>query len=206
MRGCLSLPFRLLSLVVLAALLLLGYTYHDEIRRWVHAWTAAPASAEGTVDPGALDESRRKLGRLGVGRDSVVLTATEVATLLAGEANDRLPHSADSLTVRLGHDEIDVRVLVDPRPLGVGPILPVLRDREWVEAGGRVMYRRPGVAEWDITRARLRGIPIPRAVISRLLRRLAGTPDGTAEIPLPPAVTGLRTEPRGLVLYGGRGS
>ncbi len=206
MRGCLSLPFKLFSLLLVAALIALAYRHHDEIRHWVHTWTAEPAAAEGHADATALAQARTKLGQLGA-RDSVVLTATELASLLSDAAARHLAHAADSLTVRLSHDEVEVRALVDPRPLGVGPILPVLRDREWVEAAGRVVYRRSGVAEWDITRARLREVPIPRSIIEHFLRQLSGSAsDGTAEIPLPPGVTGLRTEPRGLVLYGGRGS
>jgi hypothetical protein len=204
MRGCLSLPFRLLSLALFAILIFLGYTYRDQIRRWVHTWTADPPGAEGRVDPGVLAGARRKLGQIG-SRDSVILSATELATLLASEANARLQHAADSLTVRLSHDQVEVRALVDPRPLGVGPVLPVLRDREWVEAAGRVIYRRPGVAEWDISRAKLRGVPIPHSVIEHFLRQLSGSAAaGTAEIPLPPRVTGLRAESSGLVVYGGR--
>ncbi len=205
MRGCLSLPFRLLTLVLVAGLVLLAYNYRVELRHWVHGWTAEPETAEGRAEPAGLAEGRRKLAQLGTGKDSVVLTATELASLLSGEANNRIAHAADSLTVRLSHDQIEVRALVDPLPLGVGPVLPVLRDREWVEAGGRLLYRRPGVAEWDITRARLRGVPIPGSVIEHFLRQLSGTaPAAAAEIALPPRVTGLRTESRGLVLYGGR--
>lgn len=206
MRGCLTLPFRLLLLALVASGIILAWTYHDTIRRKIHAWSAEPppTAGLGRAEPERAGEIRRKLGGLGAGRDSVVLSAGEVATLIAADANTRVPGALDSIEVRLGPDEVRVRGRVDTRPLGLGVASPVLRDREWVEVEGRLAYRRAGLAEWALDRVRVRGIPVPRSAVERLLRRLSGTAaPGTAEIPLPASVTGLRTGPHGLVLYGG---
>jgi hypothetical protein len=206
MRGCLTLPFRLLALALILIGIILAWTYHDTIRRKIHAWSAepAPSAGLGRAEPGRAGEVRRKLGGLEAGRDSVVLSASEVATLIAAGADARAPGVLDSIEVRLGPDEVRVRGWADTRPLGLGVASPVLRDREWVEVEGRLVYRRPGIAEWGLDRVRVRGFPVPHSAVERLVRRLSGTAaPGTVEIPLPARVTGLRTGPRGLVLYGG---
>ncbi len=207
MRGCLTLPFRLALLALLALALVLGWTYRHELRRRVHQWTAEPAGTAGAgrAEPGRAAEVGGKLAGLGAGPDSVVLTATELASFLEAEAAARAPATLDSLEVRLGRDELGLRARVETRSIRLGPAAPVLRDREWVEAAGPLVYRRAGIAEWEIERARIRGVPVPRSVIERLLRQLSGSaPEGVAEIPLPAGVTGLRTGSTGLVLYGSR--
>ncbi len=206
MRGCLSLPFRLLALALFIAAGVLAWTYRDEIRRRVHGWTAEPegSAAEGKAEDSDPAEARRKVAQLGA-RDSVVLTASEVAALIAAETNARAPRAVDSIRVHLAHDEVEVRGLADTRPLKPGLAAMVLRDREWIEAAGRLTYRRNGVAEWEITRVRVRGIPVPRSVVENFLRQLSGSaPPRVVELPVPSQVTGLRTGAPGVVLYGGR--
>jgi hypothetical protein len=206
MRGCLSLPFRLLALALFIAAGVLAWTYRDEIRRRIHGWTAEPdaSAADGTAEASDPAEARRKVAQLG-SRDSVVLTASEVAALIAAETNARVPGAVDSIRVHLGHDEVEVRGLADTRPLKPGLAAMVLRDREWIETAGRLTYRRNRVAEWEISRVRVRGIPVPRSVVENFLRQLSGSaPPRVVELPLPSQVTGLRTGATGVVLYGGR--
>lgn len=207
MRGCLTLPFRLLLLALLVAAAILAWTYRDEIRRRIHGWTAEPraTTAEGRAEDANPAQARRKVAQLGAGRDSTILTAAEVAALISSEANARVPRAVDSIRVSLGHDEVLVRGLADTRPLKPGLAAMVLRDREWVDAAGRLTYRRSGMAEWEITRVRVRGIPVPRSVVENYLRQLSGSaPPRVVELPLPGQVTGLRTGATGVVLYGGR--
>ena len=207
MRGCLSLPFRLLFL----ALLLLGgfvaWSYRDEIRRRIHAWSAEPnapkASGLGRADraPAVL----RRLDALGAGRsDSVLLSAGDVASLIAAAAAGRDRGALDSVEVRLGADEIEVRGRVDTRklPLSFGPLSGVVRDHERVEIGGPLVFRRSGLAEWQVARARVRGVPLPRDVVGRVLRQFGASEENVLPLPLPAAIDGLRVSPAGLVLYG----
>jgi hypothetical protein len=95
MRGCLTLPFRLLALALVLVGLVLAWIYHDTIRRKIHAWSAEPAppAGLGRAEPGRAGEVRRKLGSLETGRDSVVLSPSEVATLVAADANARAPRT-----------------------------------------------------------------------------------------------------------------
>lgn len=206
MRGCLTLPFRLLFLALMIGAGFLAWSYRDEIRRRIHRWTAEPAvtAAEGKADDGNPAVARRKVAQLGA-RDSVVLTASDVAALISAEANARVSRAVDSIQVFLGPDEVEVRGLADTRTLKPGLAAMVLRDREWVEAAGRLTYRRSGVAEWEVTRVRVRGIPVPRSVVENFLRQLSGSaPARVVELPLPNQVTGLRTGATGVILYGGR--
>ena len=207
MRGCLSLPFRLLFL----ALLLLGgfvaWSYRDEIRRRIHSWTAEPGAPEasglGRADraPAVL----RRLDALGTGRaDSVLLSAADVASLIAAAAAGRDRGAVDSIEVRLAPDDIELRGRVDTRrlPLSFGPLSGVVRDHERVEIGGPLVFRRSGLAEWQVARARVRGIPLPRDVVGRVLRQFGASEENVLPLPLPATIDGLRVSSAGLVLYG----
>ena len=208
MRGCLTLPFRLLLLGLLGVGLVLGWSYRDDLRRRIHAWTVEPSPevTEGRADPSLVSGARRRIAGLGTaGRDSVVLTAAELARLIAGEVAARLPQAMHSVQVRLARDEVEVRALLDLRvvkpPLALAT--RVLGDREWLDAQGRLIFRRAGVAEWEVERVRVHGLPIPRQLVEGMLRQLtgAGSPGGAA-IALSPVVGGLRVAANGLVLYG----
>jgi hypothetical protein len=212
MKGCLTLPFRVLALALAVLGGYVAWTHRDAIRRRLHQWTApgAPSSpsAERPPAPGraALAASAdAKLAALGKGRDSVLLSAEEVANLIARVAADSLPGALDSLSVQLAQDDIEVRARVDTRrvPLSFGPLSGMLRDHESVEGGGRLLFRRRGLAEWEVARARVRGIPLPRDVLGRLLGSFHGS-EAVVPVLLPPQVGGLRVSQRGLVLYPAR--
>ena len=206
MRGCLSLPFRLLLLALLVLGGFVAWSHREEILRRVHQWTAPSArDSVGYGSAARAPAAQRKLESLGGARDTVLLSAGEVANLIAAAAADRMPRALDSIEVRLGHDDLEVRARVDTRnvPLAFGPLSRVIRDHEPIEAGGRLLYRHSGLAEWAITRARVRGLPLPRDVLGRLLARVGGTSESVVPIPLPPSVGGLRVSPAGVVLYAG---
>jgi hypothetical protein len=212
MKGCLTLPFRVLALALAVLGGYVAWTHRDAIRRRLHQWTApgAPSSpsAERSPAPGSVAlaaSADAKLAALGKGRDSVLLSAEELASLIGRVAADSLPGALDSLSVRLAQDDIEVRARVDTRrvPLSFGPLSGVLRDHESVEGGGRLLFRRRGLAEWEVTRARVRGIPLPRDVLGRLLRSFHGS-EAVVPVLLPPQVGGLRVSQRGLVLYPAR--
>jgi hypothetical protein len=205
MRGCLSLPFRLLALALLVLGGFVAWSYREEILRRVHEWTApgAERNSVGHGDAALAPAARRKLESLGGPRDTVLLSAGELANLVAAGAAAVLPHALDSIELRLGHDDIEVRARVDTRdvPLAFGPLSGVIRDHEPIEAGGRLVYRRSGLAEWEITRARVRRFPLPREVLSRLLARVGSTTESVVPVPLPASIGGLRVSPSGVVLY-----
>jgi hypothetical protein len=207
MRGCLSLPFRLLALALLVLGGYVAWSHRDEIRRRIHAWTAESGVADSLRigDAASAPAALRKLEALsGRSRDSVVLSPAEVASLLAAAAAERTQGALDSIGVRLDREDIEVRARVDTRkvPLSFGPLSRVIRDHETVEAGGRLVFRRAGLAEWQVSRARVRGIPLPRDVLGRVLDRVGGGTESIVPIPLPAWVGGLRVSSGGVVVYG----
>lgn len=210
MRGCLSLPFRLLGLALLVLAGYVAWTYRREIRRQIHEWTAdsRPAEVTGRAGAGAADAPTilRRLDSLRVaGADSVVLSPAELASLAEALAAQVVPGAVDSVEIRLGLDDIEIRARVDTRkvPISFGPISSIVRDHEFVEAGGLLVFRRAGRAEWEVKRVRVRGLPVPMNLVDGMIRQFRGPAAGGAiPLTLPPDVTGFRVEPGGLTVYG----
>lgn len=208
MRGCLALPFRLLGLALLVLAGYAAWSYRREIRRQIHEWTAeGPAKVTGgpsrPVDTRAVHRRLETL-RAG-GADSVVLTPGELASLAAELAARVVPQAVDSVEIRLDGDDVEIRARVDTHkiPVTLGPLSSVVRDHEYVEAGGRLTFRRAGLAEWEVQRVRVRGVPVPMRFVDDQIRRFATRGSGSAiPVALPATVTGLRVTPRGLTLYG----
>jgi len=208
MKGCLSLPFRLLFLALMVLGGYVAWTHRQEIRERIHRWTATSGSRDSVPigDPAGAPAARRKLAAFGSRGDSVLLSSADLANLAAAAAGQFVPGALDSIQVRVQRDAVEFRARVDTRlvPLSFGPLAEIVRDHENVEAGGDLLFRHPGLAEWRITSARVRGIPLPKDVLGRLLSRFGGT-TGVVPIPLPATVTGLRASDAGLVLYGRAG-
>jgi hypothetical protein len=211
MSGCLTLPIRL----ALVALLVLGgftaWSYRREIKRQIHEWTAEPGGAGsiGRADPARAEEVRHRVESLGgSGADSVVLSASELASVTAALAGRMVPRGVDSMEIRLDHDDVEVRALVNTRqvPISLGPLAGIVNEREYVEAGGRLVFRRTGTAEWQVDRMRVRGLPIPKELFGRALQRFsAGAGAGVISFTIPRDVAGLRVTPDGVTLYGSGG-
>jgi hypothetical protein len=207
-RGCLSLPFRLVGLALLVLAGYAAWTYRREIRRQIHQWTAESPTPKAAGAPAPVVDPRevtRRLDALQAGADSVVLSPADLAALGTALAGKVVPQAVDSVEVRLDRDDVEIRARVDTRkvPVSLGPLSGVVRDHEYLEAGGRLVFRRAGVAEWEIERVRIRGVPVPKAFVEEQIRRFAPRFGGTAvPVTLPRAVTGLRVTDRGVTLYG----
>jgi hypothetical protein len=135
----------------------------------------------------------------------VVLTPVELASLATELAARVVPQAVDSVEIRLDGDDVELRARVDTHkvPVSLGPLSSVVRDHEYVEAGGRLIYRRPGLAEWEVNRVRVRGVPVPMSFIDEQIRRFAPRAGGSVvPVILPGEVTGLRVMPGGVTLYG----
>jgi hypothetical protein len=206
MKGCLTLPFRLAFLAILILGGYLAWTHRREIEARIHRWTAGAGAPDSLAigNPAGASAALAKLGSLNGRADSVVLAPADLANLLAAVSERLVPGALDSVQVGAGRDALELRGRVDTRrlPLSFGPLSGVVRDHENVEAGGELLFRHAGLAEWRISSARVRGIPIPRDVLTRLLSRYGGDAAGVVPVVLPPAVAGLRVSPAGLVLYG----
>ncbi len=210
--GLLSLPFRLLGFAIMLGVLYLGWTYRSDVRRWVHRATAEPSHGPSTATSPPPDRAAahtratHRLDSLAKHRaDSIVLSSEELEALIAVPLRERAGQAIDSLRVELGDGELAIKGQVDPSQLPrgtLGPLAEWITGRETVEAKGPFALRRLGVGEWRVTDVKVRGLPLPRAVWSRLLPAEGGVGGGTVSVPLEPWVTGVRVTPGGVVLYG----
>lgn len=206
--GCLTFPFRVLGFLLLLLLLAGGWLYRDQLLEWGRSATGArgPAAAVGTPSPAGMARARSALQRLQRGRaDSVVLDADASASLMAEALGPIVAAQLDSLRMRLSDGRLGIdaslRTARLPREL-LGPLAIAVRSREPVSAAGAVRMTGPGRAEWEIDRASIRDIPLPREAMPRLLGRALGDSARRAlPLTLPGGVEDVRIRPDGVTLY-----
>jgi len=199
---------RVITLLFLTVLLAVGWLYRSEITRYARGIVdpISVARRTGTPSPDALASAEAKVRLLAREQpDSVLLTASELASLL-GHGNSVLGFSGlDSITIELGDRRVRVRTMVNTgmlpaRILKLWPGTP--EPFEEVVAEGGLTPARPGVAEWQLERVIVRGIPLPSDLIGRLLAQATGQgSDGRITLPLPKDVQGFRVRPEGVALF-----
>jgi hypothetical protein len=208
--GCLSLPFKLLGGVALVLALAVGWLYRDrlsaELGRLLNRSTGQASVATGRPGATALSSAKSKVDSLNGWRaDSVVLTASEVASLIGAGLHAALRRQLDSLQVELQEGEVAVKAKLAtarlPREL-TGPLALALREREPIEAGGPIRVIGPGKAEWSVQTFRIRDFPIPRDAVPKLMAKAFG--DSTRSIPvrIPAGIKEIRVHPSGAILFG----
>ncbi len=208
--GCLSLPFKLLGGVALVLALAVGWLYRDrlsaELGRLFDRSSGEASIATGRPGATALSSAKSKVDSLNGWRaDSVVLTASEVASLIGAGLHPALRRQLDSLQVELQEGEVAVRAKLAtarlPREL-TGPLALALREREPVQAGGPIRVIGPGKAEWAVQSFRIRDFPIPRDAVPKLMAKAFG--DSTRSIPvrIPAGIKEIRIHPSGAILIG----
>lgn len=210
MLGCLSLPFRLLGLLVVAAVLYLGWTERDRIAPYWHRLTDRPAAdavgATGRPGETALRNATDKIDSLNGWRaDSVTLTAAEMASLIGAGLDPRVRGELDSLAVTLGEGRIAVagkiRTAGLPRE-ALGPLAGAFAEREPIQGAGPVAVTGPGRAEWRLDAFQVRDFDFPREMVPRIVGLLAGDKsDSVLVITIPPGIGGVRVYPDGVTLY-----
>ena len=208
--GCLSLPFKLLGGVALVLALAVGWLYRDrlsaELGQLLNRSTGEASTATGRPGATALSSAKSKVDSLNGWRaDSVVLTASEVASLIGAGLHPALRRQLDSLQVELQEGEVAVKAKLAtarlPREL-TGPLALALREREPVQAGGPIRVIGPGKAEWAVQSFRIRDFPIPRDAVPKLMAKAFG--DSTRSIPvrIPAGIKEIRVHPSGAILFG----
>ena len=212
--GCLSAPFKLLGGVALILALAIGWLYRDrlasEFRRVLDSRDAGDApTATGRPGSRALVSAQSKIDSLnGWGADSVVLTPSEVASLIGNGLNPSLRRQLDSLQVELLDGTVAVNAKLAtarlPREL-TGPLTVALREREPVQAAGPIRVVGPGQAEWAVQSFRIRDFPIPRDAVPRLIAKAFGdSARKTVPVRIPPGIREIRIRPSGATLFGAR--
>jgi hypothetical protein len=208
MLGCLTLPFRLLGLIIVVLAALGLWLYADRVPGVLAGLAGGAVRAErlGVADPALVRGAMAKLGRVGrAPGDSVVLTADETATLLAEALGGMLAGDYGSLEVRLGDSLVRMRGVIRTGRLPadlLGPAGVLLREAEPLELAGPLVLAGRARGEWRVREAEVRGIPLPTAAVTALVRKAVGDSAATGlAFPLPPAVRDLRVTPAGLILH-----
>lgn len=173
--GCLTAPFKVLGCLGLLAALVVGWLYRDRVVREgrrilgrieAPAEKRPPGASAGRPGTRSLASARAKIDSLNGWRaDSVVLSPSEVASLMGVDLAPKFRKELDSLQVELLDGEVQVRARLRtarlPREL-VGPLATALRPNEPVEATGPLRVLRPGVGEWAVRSFQIRAFPCPR--------------------------------------------
>ena len=197
--GCIG---RLGCLVALVLAILVAWLFRDR-------WMAGTGGAAGRGDSAAVaagregvwqpltaqggERARRSLEALQRpdGPTAVVVSAPDLGAYVYQELARQLPPSADSVEAMAIGDQLHVRASVPLRELGgrdvLGPLAALLRDRERLEISGNLRVVRPGMGELLVREIRVGQLPIPSAVIPRLLREVSRRerPAGISEAGLP---------------------
>jgi len=212
--GCLSVPFKLLGGVALIVALAIGWLYRDRLATELHrvldsSAAGEPPTAAGRPGSRALVSAQSKIDSLnGWGADSVVLTPSEVASLIGAGLNPSVRRQLDSLQVELLDGSVAVNAKLAtarlPREL-TGPLTIALREREPVQAAGPIRVVGPGKAEWAVQSFRIREFPIPRDAVPRLVAKAFGdSARRTVPVRIPPGIREIRIRPSGATLFGAR--
>jgi hypothetical protein len=209
--GCLTAPFKLIGCLGLVAALGLGWLYRDRLvregRRLVGGGTVVTAESTGRPGIRALKTARAKIDSLNGWRaDSVVLTPSEVASLVGSGLDPALRRQLDSLRVRLLDEEIvllaRLRTARLPRE-AVGPLAVALRETEPIEATGTLRVVEPGQGEWTVRSFRIRDFPVPADLVPGLIARaLDRKRQDAVPVKMPAGIAEIRVRPDGATLYG----
>jgi hypothetical protein len=174
MFGCL----RRIGCLVL--LLLIGAALWLTRDRWRARVFGEPSGTSVAWHKVATDQSARArasveaLGRKG-GPAFVNLSADELGALLLASAGSRALSSVSDPEVAISDDRILLRATIQLDDLGqvgdLGPLAAVLKKREPFEASGTLDIVHPGLAEYRVETAKIGDLPLPRAMIPKLLAR-----------------------------------
>jgi hypothetical protein len=209
--GCLTAPFKLLGCLGLIILLGLGYLYRDrlelEARKVIERIQGVVPSTSGRPGVSSLESATAKVDSLNGWRaDSVVLSASEFASLVGSGMDRQLRGQLDSLQVQLLEGEIQVSARLRTRSLPpeiTGPLGGALRPTEPVQAAGPLRVTRPGAGEWQVRRFRIGDFPVPDEMVPGLVGRALGDSRRDAvPVKVPPGVRAIRVRPSGATLYG----
>ena len=208
-------PFKLVGLLVLAAVLSGAWLFRADLARLVRPRVTQLAervqglgSGVGPRPAPARPSVEDKVDSLqGWAEDSVLLSAREMADLIQGGLPAEARAHIDSLTVRLGADRVTLQGRVDTRSIprsALGFLAGALEPWEHVAGTGVVVAVAPGQAEWRVDGLTLRGFTLPAPASRDLLSRaVPGLRDGVVPFRLPPGVAALKVRATGVTLYRG---
>jgi hypothetical protein len=204
--GCLAAPFKFVGCLGLLAALFVGWLYRDRLTSEARK---VFGSIGGAGRPGsrALVTAQAKIDSLNGWRaDSVVLSASEVASMIGAGLDPALRSQLDSLQVELQDGSIAVKARLAtarlPREL-VGPLSIALKPTEPIEAAGPLTVVASRKAEWALRSFSIRGFPLPRDAVPKLVAKALGDPSRkTVPVRIPAGIRQIRLRASGATLYG----
>ena len=204
-------PFRLLIVLILAAVVSVAWLARRQILDLWHSTRVEVAKTPETTGGGrpgvkALNGAQDKIDSLnGWGADSVVLTASELASLIGNGMNAATRSQIDSLRVSLGDGTVEVSGILSTAQIPkdqLGPFGTALNPKEPLAAKGPLSVVGPGVAEWRVDQLRIRNFSLGETVSKRVIQEgLHGTSDGGLRFAIPAGIAGVRVRPSGVTLY-----
>ena len=210
--GCLAAPFKFAGCLGVLILLGIGWLYRDRITTEARELIGSfggnePATSAGRPGSRSLMAARAKIDSLNGWRaDSVVLNASEVASMIGTGLDPSLRSQLDSLQVELQDGSVLVKARLAtarlPKEL-VGPLAIALRPREPIEAAGPLEVVGPRKAEWAVRSFSIRNFPLPRDAVAQLVSKALGNPSRrTVPVRIPDGIREIRVKPSGMTLFG----
>jgi hypothetical protein len=214
--GCIA---RLGCLLLLAVLTVGGWFTRDlwmpeRFRTHAVASSRVTGSAAGwePVSNAGAERARVALEKLSEPRGQAfqTLSSGDLASYAIHALSPGIVGSADSVQTRVVGDAVTIRANVRTADLGsvisLGPVAGMIGGREPVELTGTFHVVHPGLADFDVTEAKVRNLPIPRGMIATLIRKVGGTrPAGLSEtalaLPIPRSIGDIRVSNGKVTLY-----
>jgi hypothetical protein len=138
------------------------------------------------------------------GPERVVLTADEMASLIADRLAPEARQALDTIKVILERDRLTLEAELETEFLGrdlLGPLRGMIDPREAIRVSGPAEIRAPGVLGWEIDEFRVASFPFPGPAIPVLVDRLTGGDGGAMLFAVPAEVDDLRIRPDGVTFY-----
>lgn len=201
--------FRLIGCFGLILLLVAGWLYRDRIVEFARGILHKPPAATESVGrptDGGVRRALDKVDSLNAWRaDSVVLSASEMASLIGAGLDPAFRGHMDSLQVGLEEGRIRIEASFDtsqiPKDM-LGPLGSMVGNREHLQAAGPVTVSAPGHAEWRVDQLTLGSFPFPGDVIPRLLERATGSRSSALPVAIPQGIRAVAIHAGGVTLYG----
>jgi hypothetical protein len=156
------------------------------------------------------DRTKAALDRLGQPRGPVfeTLSGADVASYAFRQLARRMPTPADSVEARVLDERLSMRAKVNTSEInGLGALGAMLGEREPVELTGNIRVVNPGLGEFQVRGAKVRGLSLPHGMISALVSRVdrgpkrPGVDADAMPLPLPPYVGDIRVANGKVTLY-----
>ena len=210
--GCLAAPFKFAGCLGLIILLGIGWLYRDRLMTEARSLIGSfgndePSPSAGRPGTRSLMAARAKIDSLNGWRsDSVVLNASEVASMIGSGLDPSLRKQLDSLQVELQDGSVLVKARLAtarlPKEL-VGPLAMALQPTEPIQAAGPLEVVAPRKAEWSVRSFSIRNFPLPRDAVPKLMAKALGDPNRrTVPVRIPDGIREIRVRPSGMTLFG----